>query len=565
MKIQYLHLGWLWLLTIINPLLSQSKLEVLNIRSSGQTTGLILEMDVRNTADVVQTLAPMTYYIPSDGSYQRYVGRIQQPQRIEPKQTKTIALQGYCADISKPPVPQGLAGSPFSKWIAISIPETTPSGLVNLLPQRVRSPWQRGSIPNPSPFQLGTSSKKSEEQNWFATWPGTDTPIGGVVNPDANPAATAPFLVAILEQIERATYDLQQSGSYRTPYGANPRLEATTITQHSFWLAIAVLTGNRYSRQDFRNNILAQLGATPELALNGLTNLERNNAELGINDFWDSFEAVGSSAKVISNRQGPSINTTSSNTPTDPCKELEAPAAEAERKCKSIDCRSVKAQAIEIARQLEELQTNLNLVRQNLIDWDQIYRDELNGIASIISQSQLVFSSVGPYRQILLASLKKLYRTDTGEAGLFYEAKDVLSRGGRYLEVYPGIFIERDPSNNDPKAQREAYVRNRIENYIQTKQEGPATRQALDNYLNSLEQSRNAEATISQAEAREIELKGQRKALEDAIGKTEFNINQKTQQLQADQANYDACTAERIRLCDEANRLYYALKNCRKN
>ena len=53
-----------------------NKLDIIKATGTGNTTGHIADLIFNNKTDQPITLTPQTFYIPSDGEYQSYVGEI---------------------------------------------------------------------------------------------------------------------------------------------------------------------------------------------------------------------------------------------------------------------------------------------------------------------------------------------------------------------------------------------------------------------------------------------------------------------------------------------------------
>jgi hypothetical protein len=90
---------------------------------TGQTTGHIANLTTTNPNGYPIAIEPQMVYIPSDGKYQPYIGRIPDGIVIQPGATVTIPIHGYCADVHKPPVTAGEDMIPPDKWIPVTAPQ----------------------------------------------------------------------------------------------------------------------------------------------------------------------------------------------------------------------------------------------------------------------------------------------------------------------------------------------------------------------------------------------------------------------------------------------------------
>ena len=91
-------------------------------RGTGQTTGHIATLTIENKSNYSLQILPQTCYIPSDGKYQSYVGRIPDGIEIAPGQTAEVPVWGYCTDVRMPPVPMGENMPPITDWIPVGLP-----------------------------------------------------------------------------------------------------------------------------------------------------------------------------------------------------------------------------------------------------------------------------------------------------------------------------------------------------------------------------------------------------------------------------------------------------------
>jgi hypothetical protein len=245
--------------------------EVLSAKGTGRTTGHVISLVAVNTGSVPVSLPPATFYIPSSGQYQSYVGRIAPGTVIGPGDTQTIPVTGYCADVRRPPVPDGVDAPPISTW---HMPEG-PVGNINI-------PDRAGALPGGR-----------------ALIPGTRVALPRAISGDQEPALAAPLLVAALAEIERKTAELQSQGKLQTPFSGNPEREREAVVQQTFWLYAAELEGKDYDKEDFTERLEQQYQSRSGQPIAAATPEEREKLQQGADDFWYSFELVGVEAKVL--------------------------------------------------------------------------------------------------------------------------------------------------------------------------------------------------------------------------------------------------------------------------
>lgn len=246
-------------------------LAIVTATGTGRTTGHIADLQVRNESSepVVLPLGP--WYIPASGPYQSYVIPQGKGATIAAHSTQTISLQGYCANVHRPPVPVGEPMPSASDWMA-------PGG---------------GDEPIVVPSRAGATAPGR------ALIPGTGAEIGRTVDAGLEPEIAARLLLAAIGEIERATTELQASGKLQTPFSANPAREREAVVQQTLWLYAAELSGEKYGKEDFTGRLEAQHEQRTGVPITAAPPEERERLQQGADDFWDAFELVGTEAKLL--------------------------------------------------------------------------------------------------------------------------------------------------------------------------------------------------------------------------------------------------------------------------
>ncbi len=90
------------------------------------------------------------------------------------------------------------------------------------------------------------------------TWPNTDIPFEGSINPELYPKPFSPVLVEALQNISKAFDQLKLAGHVRTPFSAEPHKEREAVIQQTFWIYTARITGKPYQKQQFREKVITQ-------------------------------------------------------------------------------------------------------------------------------------------------------------------------------------------------------------------------------------------------------------------------------------------------------------------
>ena len=266
---------------------------------TGKSTGEIARILLTNTDSVPLVLAPQTVYIPSDGQHQGYVGRIPGRVLVDAGAQVSISVSGYCIHPNRPPAPAGYELPPLSEWVPVGVAVSVPGNPPPLTKEvyiATATPVDRFSDSQIEVLKTSPVFKpwKKPPAGTLPTWPGSTLPIGGTININKSPEIVAPLIVALVEAVEDAADELIREEKVHTPYSGYSYKERQTLVQHTVWIYMSLLTGDRYSRDDFRNMVDKQVGGTPTLPKE-----EKENLQTGINEFWNAFEATGVKAKVL--------------------------------------------------------------------------------------------------------------------------------------------------------------------------------------------------------------------------------------------------------------------------
>lgn len=278
--------------------LRRTMLEI-TAKGTGRTTGHIANISVTNPTQSYLVISPQSVFIPSDGQYQPYVGMI--PGTLIPPGTTTIPVDGYCADVHTPPVPEGNPMPPLEDWIPVGDQEDVSSGddfpIISTTPVPTFDPE---SIPDIMESPGYTTTPPSPEEGLIVTWPGTDIPVGGILDPDEDPTMYAPVIVKVMEEVIAAAESITESGILTTPFSSDPPRQIEAFVQQQVWIFTASITGSDYGKTDFTTKVYDQYEDNSGKSVTTLPEEHKEKLDSGIDDFWNAFTAVGVEAKVIS-------------------------------------------------------------------------------------------------------------------------------------------------------------------------------------------------------------------------------------------------------------------------
>jgi hypothetical protein len=283
----------------------ENDLEVVSVRGTGRTTGHIATLTVKNQGNEPVTTSSQTVFIPSSGRYQSYVGRIPGGITIPPGATMDIPVGGYCTDIHRPPVPSWNDMPPVETWILV-VPSkgiTPPVGdeTVTIIPGITVPAFTPENIPGITQTPGYTPGIEREGTPVSITYPGTEIPVGGTIDPDENPSAFAPMVVRVVEEVENAVTVIQENPVLKTPHSGDPETERESTIQQAVWIYMGTVTGDPYEKDDFADNVYEQFEENTGVAVSGLREEQKEQIDEGIDDFWSVFVATGVEAKVFRN------------------------------------------------------------------------------------------------------------------------------------------------------------------------------------------------------------------------------------------------------------------------
>lgn len=284
---------------------------------TGRTTGHIADITLKNPTDqpVKVQFGPSpkdanALFIPSDGKYQPYIVPYLPAVTIAPGGTADIPVQGFCTDIRLPPVPDGVEMPPISSWVSSAppvVPEpvnspdgTEPATLV--VPTRSGLPLDQAvSILEALPTIPALSGVDCPEGLLAPapTIPGSDRPITTPVDPDQHPGLATPLLLDAINRISEAYDELRPKGAISTPFSGNPEKEREAVIQQTFWRYNAALRGEPYEKKDFQDNTVRQFEQNSGKKYADIPKPQQEKMDLGVDDFWNTFEAVGAEAKIL--------------------------------------------------------------------------------------------------------------------------------------------------------------------------------------------------------------------------------------------------------------------------
>ncbi|MBK9271273.1 MAG: hypothetical protein IPM48_06720 [Saprospiraceae bacterium] len=250
-------------------------------KGTGQTTGRIGILVIRNDSDVPYVLKWGPFFIVSLGKYQSYLVPEGIYFVIPPNSTTSIPMIGFCTDPTVPPVPEGEEFPPFEKWIH-PIPT---------LPDDWTPKPEKGWI-------SGTTTT--------TLIPGTTTPLGSTLDPTKYPEEYASVVNDVFKRITIALDTLRKNNQVKTIYSSNPPKEDTILIQQTFWGYTYSVFGGSYEKEDFAKKIYDQIDEKTSVPVSQYPEEKKKALDLEITNIFQTIELVGITAKIFPKKeQGP--------------------------------------------------------------------------------------------------------------------------------------------------------------------------------------------------------------------------------------------------------------------
>ncbi len=263
--------------------------------STGRTTGHIATLFLTNTGTTMLEAQPQTVYIPSGGDYQSYVASIPAT-NVPVGGVTTIVMNGYCADVHTSPVPAGVDMPAFGTWLPVGRPQTMSSNAIKIAPSATLDPFGTNDIPALTSSE-GYRAVPSSNEVGTILWPGTDMTTNGIINPVNYANDFAPVIVAINERIQQSADNVLNV--MNTPFSSQPGKEREAVIQQTFWIIMAALTGDEYTKKHFTDKVYDRYKEKTGNTVSKLSDTDKKILADGIDQFWRVFNAVASQAKLL--------------------------------------------------------------------------------------------------------------------------------------------------------------------------------------------------------------------------------------------------------------------------
>jgi hypothetical protein len=275
--------------------------------STGQTTGHIANILVKNNTTELLQVQPQVFYITSLITNQGHLAYIHPGISIPPNGVITIPVEGFCVDVTKPAVPEGNSLTPIKEWIPVDHPnwlgnpipgigEPVEGRPFTVIPTTPLKPFTPEDIPGSTSDPGFIPSPTTPVSPVIIIWPGTDIPIGGTFT---KPNEIVPELVEALDRIARGFDTEREKNPDMTPFSPDPEKEREAVIQQTFWIYTAKLFGKKYEKKDFEGRVYDQFHTTTGTPVSALPKEQKDEIDSGITKFWITFQAVGGAAKIF--------------------------------------------------------------------------------------------------------------------------------------------------------------------------------------------------------------------------------------------------------------------------
>ncbi|TVQ44059.1 MAG: DUF4157 domain-containing protein [Saprospirales bacterium] len=333
----------------------------ISVTGTGHTTGHIGDVHLQNLTDEDILINFPPAFIPSNGRNQPYIlppqGSVTVPggSASTPAPEIIFPLNGYCVDVTLPPVPLGETMPPLDKWIEPRMNNFDQDGFNPSIPPVPLDDFFDGEfiIPPIRPWSAGDDffDESGRETIEIALPPTIILPVNPlprdlqddifdfpvpapIFEPDLDPPLVTGFpedqpdffldpifsfdrevpvvqldprkdtelfvdlIFDAIIKISETVDELIDDGNLITPLSDREDFRETTI-QQTFWIYTSVLIGTPYVFDDFRENLIDQFTEATSIDLDEAPESMKEEFEAGAVSIWESFKFVGEQAKVI--------------------------------------------------------------------------------------------------------------------------------------------------------------------------------------------------------------------------------------------------------------------------
>lgn len=260
------------------------KKKPVKVEGTGRTTMHVLNIIIDNREDEPITVTTGPFLVPSTGKYQGYILPEADSVTVAPNSTRTVAVNGYCTDIHRPAVPAGKKVVDYEEWIPKPEAATAVWGYTASHP----------GLEHKSGVPIGGTLSQI-----VVTYPGTDDYFPYTIDINRYPEASAPALFDAMDRIQAAYDSLLAEDLITTPFSPDREKERQAIIQQTFWLYTAALTGDEYKVAEFEENLIDDFEEKSGQDYQDIPTSAQEELKAGVDQFWTTFTAVGSEAKVF--------------------------------------------------------------------------------------------------------------------------------------------------------------------------------------------------------------------------------------------------------------------------
>lgn len=254
------------------------------LTGTGNTSGDIATLHLRNLSDEGITLLVNPFFLPPTAGYQPYVAPGGESVYIPPRNRMPtpaeragnqpghisypapgeaiVPIQGFCTDIRKPPIPKGVSASlPLPRPPTGSSPESTLLMLQEYMESRPHLfPHPRATVEN-APFP--------------AYW-------------------------ELLEEVNRLVSQAQRAITPQTQPVSRLFLESRPeeLVQQGYWYVLESMAGRTYSEPVFREKIHEQFSRMLDMPLEEAAEEVQESVAAGTAELWEMISLTGETAKL---------------------------------------------------------------------------------------------------------------------------------------------------------------------------------------------------------------------------------------------------------------------------
>lgn len=251
-------------------------------RGTGQVCNEIAIVRFKNSSTSTLSFESNSYFVPSDGKHQAYLIPHHEAFEINPNDKVKIPFEGFCLDYNLPPAKDKKLMTPFNKWVKLSnASEFEAEKSIYVVNYEYL---------NTENVVTNISDKLLNERKT-------------ILIPRSQMNEVLPVVLDAFQKLEKTINFMYLNSDFKTVFSMDPDREKTILLQHSLWLYISTLTGQKYDKPYFKEKLIEQLEDITQKKFTKLPQSMVEDFEIKVDELWNYFYTACYEAGIIAPRK----------------------------------------------------------------------------------------------------------------------------------------------------------------------------------------------------------------------------------------------------------------------